>query len=87
MICKLKKLILEVSLDLEIYFIYTVYCIIYQEILHLNFCCHFLLKKSKTLYCRFSYAGNWELVKSIVGKNLEEAMFVYILKREIGYNS
>ena len=87
MICKLKKLILEVSLDLEIYFIYTVYCFIYQEILHLNFCCHFLLKKSETLYCRFSYAGNWELVKSIVGKNWEEAMFAYILKWEIGYGS
>ena len=43
-------------------------------------------------YCRFSYAENWELVnwklvKSIVGQNLEEAMFVYILKREIGYDS
>ena len=38
-------------------------------------------------YCRFSYAGNWELVKSIMKTNLEEAMFVYILKREIGYYS
>ena len=37
---------------------------------------------------RFSYAGNWELVKSIVGaQSLEEAMFVYILEREIGYDS
>ena len=34
-----------------------------------------------------SYARNWELVKSIVEQNLEEAMFVYILQREIGYNS
>ena len=38
-------------------------------------------------YCRFSYAGNWELVKSVVGQNLEKAMFVYILQREIGYDS
>ena len=44
---------------------------------------HFLRKSD----CRFSYAGNWELVKSIVGQNLEEAMFVYILKREIDYAS
>ena len=28
-----------------------------------------------------------ELVKLIVGQNLEEAMFVYILKRELGYDS
>ena len=35
-------------------------------------------------HCRFSNAGKWELVKSTVGQNLEEAMFVYILKREIG---
>ena len=39
------------------------------------------------LYCRFSYAGNWELVKSIVGQNLEETIFVYILKRELDYDS
>ena len=44
---------------------------------------HFLRKSDS----RFSYAGNWELVKSIVGQNLEEAMFVYILKREIDYAS
>ena len=44
---------------------------------------HFLRKSD----CRFSRAGNWELLKSIVGQNLEEAMFVYILKREIGYAS
>ena len=39
------------------------------------------------LYCCFSYAGNWELVKLIVIQNLEEVMFVYILKWEIGYGS
>ena len=50
MICKLKKLILEVSLDLKVYFIYTVYSYRIKKILHLNFCSLFLLKKSKTLY-------------------------------------
>ena len=39
------------------------------------------------LYCCFSYAGKWELVKLIVIQNLEEVMFVYILKWEIGYGS
>ena len=39
------------------------------------------------LYCCFSYAGNWELLKLIVIQNLEEVMFVYILKWEIGYGS
>ena len=42
-------------------------------------------------YCRFSYAGNWELVKSIGGagggQNSEEAMFVYIIMLKIGYYS
>ena len=37
--------------------------------------------------CRFSYAKNWELVKSIAGTNLEQAMFLYILKPETGYDS
>ena len=41
----------------------------------------------KVFRCRFSNAGNWELVTSIVRKNLKEAIFVYILKREIGYDS
>ena len=36
--------------------------------------------------CRFTYAGNWELLKPIAGQNLEEAMFVYIFKREIEIN-
>ena len=49
MICKLKKLILKVSLVLKIYFIYTVYSY-RMEIILLNLCCLFLLKKSITLY-------------------------------------
>ena len=47
----------------------------------------YLCGKAKRGYCRFSYARNWELVKSIVGQILEEAMYVYICKREIGYDS
>ena len=35
-------------------------------------------------YCHFSYMGNWELVKPIVGTNFKEARFVYTLKHEIG---
>ena len=35
--------------------------------------------------CRFSYAGNWELEKLIVGTNFEETMFVYNLNWEIKY--
>ena len=50
MICKLKKLIIEVSSDLKIYFIYSVYSYRMKKILHLNSHCLFLLKKSKTLY-------------------------------------
>ena len=34
--------------------------------------------------CRFPYQGNCELLR---GQNLEEAMFVYIHKWEIGYDS
>ena len=41
------KVILEVSLDLKIYFIYTVYSFRMKKILHLNLCCLFLPKKSK----------------------------------------
>ena len=41
----------------------------------------------KVFHCRFSNAGNWELVTSIVRKNLKEAILAYILKREIGYES
>ena len=44
------KVILEVSLDLKIYFIYTVYSYLMKKILHLNLCCLFLSKKSKTLH-------------------------------------
>ena len=44
------KVILEVSLDLKIFFIYTLYSYRMKKILHLNFCCLFLPKKSKTLY-------------------------------------
>ena len=45
-------------------------------------------KLSQASYCCFSYAENWELLKSNVGtKFLEEAMFVYILKRELGHDS
>ena len=39
------------------------------------------------LYCRFSYAENWELENRLWGQNLEEAMFVYILRRKISYDS
>ena len=42
------------------------------------------LLSSSAVNCRFLWAGNWELVKSILGTNFEEAMF-YILKREIEY--
>ena len=49
MICKLRKLILEVSVELKIYFIYSV-CLYRMKILHLHSCCLFLVKKSKTLY-------------------------------------
>ena len=37
----------------------------------------------RMLYCRFSFAGNSELVKSIVETNFVEVKFVYILKREV----
>ena len=39
-------------------------------------------------YCCFSYAGNWELVKSIVGTKFRRshACLHYILKWEIGYD-
>ena len=47
---KKNKVILEVSLDLKIYFIYTVYSYRMKKILLLNLCCLFLPKKSKTLY-------------------------------------
>ena len=39
------------------------------------------------LYCRFSHAENWELENRLWGQNLEEAMFVYILRRKISYDS
>ena len=52
MICKLKKLILEVSSDLKIYLICTAYSCHMKKILHINFCCLFLIKNSKTLYSR-----------------------------------
>ena len=45
---------------------------------------HSLLSRKN---CRFSYAGSWELVKWIVGTKFKESMFVYILKREIDYDS
>ena len=41
---------IKVSLDLKIYFIYTVYSYRMKKIFCLNFCCLFLPKKSKTLY-------------------------------------
>ena len=44
------KVILEVYLDLKIYFIYTVYSSRMKKTLHLNFGCLFLPKKSETLY-------------------------------------
>ena len=40
----------------------------------------------QTYCCRFSYSGNWELVKSIVGKK-EKAMSFDILMRELEYGS
>ena len=47
---KIKKVILEVSLVLKIYFIYTVYSYLMKNTVHLNFCRFFSPKKSKTLY-------------------------------------
>ena len=41
------KVILEVSLDLKIYFIFCL-LVWYEKILHLSLCCLFLTKKSKT---------------------------------------
>ena len=35
------------------------------------------------VYYRFSYARNWELVKSIMGTKFRKSMFVYILKRDL----
>ena len=37
------------------------------------------------VYCRFSYVGNWELVKSIVGAGweLEEAMFTFSSGKQV----
>ena len=34
---------------------------------------------------RFSYARNWKLVNWLWGQNFEEAVLIYILKREIEY--
>ena len=46
-----KKVILEISLDLKIYFIFIVYSYhMKKKIPHLTFCCLFLLEKCKTLY-------------------------------------
>ena len=43
---------------------------------------------TENLYCAFSYARNWELVKSIVGTKFRRShLFVYILKQEIDYDS
>ena len=39
-----------VSIDLKINFIYNIYSYRMNKILHLNFCCIFLPKKSKTIY-------------------------------------
>ena len=39
-----------VSIDLKIYFIYNIYSYRVNKILHLNFCCIFLPKKSRTIY-------------------------------------
>ena len=62
MICKLKKLMLEASLDLKIYFIYTVYSYRMKKMLQFNLCCLFLLTKSKTLYSRYLVIVNTFLV-------------------------
>ena len=47
-----------------------------REILHNNI---------NDFNCRFSYAGTSK--NRLWGQNLEEAMFVYILKWEINYDS
>ena len=36
-------------------------------------------------YYNLPYGKNWELIKTIVGTNLEEAMFIYIFKQEKDY--
>ena len=45
-----RKVILEVSIDFKIYFIYTAYSYRMKKILHLNLCCLVLPKNPKTLY-------------------------------------
>ena len=49
MICKLRKLILEVSVELKIYFIYCL-LVSYEKYPSSSFMLSFLVKKSKTLY-------------------------------------
>ena len=54
------KLVLEITLDLKIYFIYTIYSYRTKKSLHLNLCYLFLPKKSQTLYSgHLIIAGNF----------------------------
>ena len=54
------KLVLEITLNLKIYFIYTVYSYRTKKSLHLNLCYLFLPKKSQTLYSgHLIIAGNF----------------------------
>ena len=54
------KLVLEITLNLKIYFIYTVYSYRTKKSLHLNLCYLFLPKKSQILYSgHLIIAGNF----------------------------
>ena len=72
-------MILEVSLDLKIYFIFTVYSHCMKKILHLNFCCLFFLpEKSITLYSghlfqepQVSATDMFDYTRKIVGNQKE----------------
>ena len=56
---------IKVSLDLKIYFIYTVYSYSVKKILHLNFCCIFLPPKSKTIQWTPGYSGQFIAIEWI----------------------
>ena len=55
-------MILEVYLDLKMYFIYTVYFYRMKKPLHLNFCCLFFAQKTKILY-----SGDLVIVDTVLG--------------------
>ena len=76
-----------VSIDLKIYFIYNIYSYRMNKILHLNFCCIFLPKKSKTIYSGHLVIADTffrnpgvryrQVLLYIIGKNCFDLWFLF----------